>query len=283
MLRAATRQNTAEIDRFLALYTETSMFLRGNLAAHGIGAAHRHGTDFFLWSPGQAIEAVFGVTNGGYVMCQNPGLNEQAAEAFVAQVKHRSIAGITGDSDQVDQILRCQSFPQQSWKVSVDEPLFTLHLSRLPSEDDVDMVRSADAADRDLLISWFQQYEVDAGLSRPGPAVDARAKQSAEAAIVNDDLRLYCEGDQPVAMTAFNARVPECVQVGGVFVPRDRRNSGLARRIVTAHLHQAKAEGVDRAILFASSPQAARAYTAIGFGQIGTYRVQLAADPPRCQ
>lgn len=70
---------------------------------------------------------------------------------------------------------------------------------------------------------------------------------------------------QPVAMSAFNAVLPEIVQIGGVFVPRRLRNRGYARLAVAQHMVEARARGVQRAVLFAASEAAVRAYRAIGF------------------
>ena len=52
-----------------------------------------------------------------------------------------------------------------------------------------------------------------------------------------------------------------------------------ARRVVAAHLAQARAAGVRTAILFTSDPAAARAYRAIGFQRIGDYTLALMPAP----
>ena len=81
--------------------------------------------------------------------------------------------------------------------------------------------------------------------------------------------RVLWRGDQPVALTGLNARLPDVVQVGGVFVPPSLRSQGLARRAVAFHLAEARSGGASRAVLFAASAAALRAYQAIGFTQIG--------------
>ena len=70
---------------------------------------------------------------------------------------------------------------------------------------------------------------------------------------------------QPVAMTGFNARLPEIVQVGAVYTPPLLRNKGYARLAVALHLAEARETGTRHAVLFAASDAAARAYQAIGF------------------
>ena len=75
MIRKAEPSDAMAIAAFLERRIETSMFLLGNLEAHGIdNADHPHGTTFFLRETGDGITGVFGCTNGGYLMCQLPGL-----------------------------------------------------------------------------------------------------------------------------------------------------------------------------------------------------------------
>ena len=94
-----------------------------------------------------------------------------------------------------------------------------------------------------------------------------------------DSHRVLYDGDAPVAMTGFNATLPEAVQIGGVYTPPELRARGLARRAVAMHLDQARSAGVDHAILFAASAQACRAYEAIGFKRTGTFTILVFEEP----
>ena len=80
-------------------------------------------------------------------------------------------------------------------------------------------------------------------------------------------------------MTALNARLPDMVQIGGVYTPPEQRGRGHARTAVALHLAALRAAGVDTAILFASGPAACRAYEAIGFERIGTYALSFLSAP----
>ncbi|GAA6209491.1 hypothetical protein NBRC116601_27840 [Cognatishimia sp. WU-CL00825] len=64
-------------------------------------------------------------------------------------------------------------------------------------------------------------------------------------------------------------------RIGGVFVPHKNRNRGLAGRLILSHLNELRNEGVKRAILFAASAAAAKAYEKIGFQHIRFYQVAL--------
>ena len=82
-----------------------------------------------------------------------------------------------------------------------------------------------------------------------------------------------------MAMGALNARAGDAVQIGGVYVAPEHRGKGLAGQLVISHLAELKAKGIRRAILFAASSAAERAYAGIGFRRIGFFRVALLARP----
>nr|WP_275116172.1 GNAT family N-acetyltransferase [Aliiroseovarius subalbicans] len=113
----------------------------------------------------------------------------------------------------------------------------------------------------------------------PPERLDEEAKGRTDRAIATGDVRLLEVQGTPVAMTAINARLPDMVQIGGVFTPPDLRGRGHARQVVAAHLVEARAEGVKTAILFASGPAACRAYEAIGFERIGCYSLAILKNP----
>jgi predicted GNAT family acetyltransferase len=81
------------------------------------------------------------------------------------------------------------------------------------------------------------------------------------------------------AYSAFNARLPEIVQVGGVWTPRPQRGRGFARAVVAASLLEARAEGVARAVLFTESPAARRCYEALGFRKVSEYGLVIFTHP----
>ena len=86
---------------------------------------------------------------------------------------------------------------------------------------------------------------------------------------------------KPVACTAFNSATKEAVQVGGVWTPPELRGRGYARCAVAASLLDARAEGVDKAILFTgvNNISAQKAYVALGFEHVGDYRILLLRPP----
>ena len=89
---------------------------------------------------------------------------------------------------------------------------------------------------------------------------------------------LLMDGDIPLTMTGFNPRLPDIVQIGGVYTPPAWRGRGLARRALALHLAQVQATGVQRSTLFAVSAVAARACRALGFREIGAWSLIVLAE-----
>ena len=82
-------------------------------------------------------------------------------------------------------------------------------------------------------------------------------------------------------MSAFNAALPDMVQIGGVYTPPALRGHGYGRAVVAGSLLEARADGVERSILFtaAGNAPAQRAYRALGYRVVGRYGVVVFAEP----
>lgn len=274
MIRQARASDAERIEAFLAGYPETSMFLRGNLEAHGIGRSdHPHASDYFLWPAEGPLRAVFGRSNTGFLMLQCPGHEAAAFDAAARALAGRPVQGLTGEAAQARLWLEALGL---SGRLKVDhvEPLYALDLGDMPQADL--HWRPPGPEDGALLADWFLGYEADTGTGAAGTPQAAevaatRARQTIAAGI----CQLLLEEGAPVGMAAVNAQVQDIVQVGGVYVPPAGRNRGLGRRAVQALLMQAEADGARRAVLFSNNDAASRAYEAIGFRRVGDYLVAL--------
>ena len=85
-------------------------------------------------------------------------------------------------------------------------------------------------------------------------------------------------GFAPVAkqsLAAFNAALPDIVQLGGIYTPPALRGRGYAKAAVAHSLLVARERGASRAVLFTENPSAARSYEAVGFRRTGDYSLVL--------
>lgn len=278
MIRQATVEDEDDLETFLAQYPDSSMFLRSNLAAHGTQEPnHRHGTRFWGWYQRAGLAAVFGITNGGFVMCQAPGAPLAAFQAFGSVAVGARVVGVTGDALQVDPTLHALGLMDHTFSMKKNEPLYRCDLLEMVRFKDE--MRAPVQADIPVLTQWFAEYEIETGLSGDQAKALLHGQERAQAATQSGMVKLLCENGRPLAMAAINAQVQDYVQVGGVFVPKEMRGQGLGRRVTSGLLAGARASGARVAVLFANNAPAARAYEAIGFDHVGAYRVAILDQP----
>lgn len=273
MIRSAMPGDEAALEDFLARYPATSMFLRGNLAAHGLGASNSsNSTTYHLYPANGSIRAVLALTQAGMALCQL-GDAPEALSTLAAALTGQRIIGLSGDASQVSSLIKALGLGQADYRMNDVEPLLHLDLAQLPTGEDI--VRQPDAADQALIAEWLRTYLIETGLGLDGPTVEERAARAVSAGLI----RFLLEDGQPVAMAAINARSGNSVQVGGVFVPPEARNRGLGRRVTRAILAEAQSQGATDAFLFSNNDAATKAYTSLGFTQVGTYRIAFLATP----
>ena len=263
MIREAGPADRAALDAFLVKHAESAMFLLGNLREYGVGVgdfplSHPNATRFWWVGAG-----VIGVTQAGMLL---PLLPEFAGFPGVrAQFGGASIAGAVGPMAQVRWLVSELGLVGRPVRVDKDEPGFRLDLGdlRVPVAEGAELITPG-AAERDLMLGWRWAYLVEIMGENDAEAA-RKAAGDIDDYLARGSHRVLLRDGVPVAMTGFNAALPEIVQIGGVYTPPDLRGHGHARLAVALHLAQARAAGVARAVLFAASDAAARAYRAIGF------------------
>ncbi|MCX7300793.1 MAG: GNAT family N-acetyltransferase [Rhodobacterales bacterium] len=271
---AAQPSDQSAIMLFLRRHLETSLFPIANLIAHGMTGGHDRAMRF--WLDGRPIRGLIGKTEAGMIMpqwplCMMPDLTPLSGFTAI---------GLIGDAEQVRRLGSALGLSDAPTQLAADEPLFTLTLTDLltPPHDPALALHPLTAAPLDLLRDWRCAY-LQETTGTPADKAPAIAAQDIDSYIANDSHRVLLRDGIPVAMTGFNARLPDTVQIGGVWTPPALRGQHLARTALALHLTEARAAGVSRAILFAASKSAARAYCAIGFRQIGTLNVTLFDAP----
>ncbi len=271
----ATPIDRPAIEAFLTDHIATSMFPLSNLRRHGMEGGHTRAMQFWLrWKNG-ALTDVLPVTEEGMVFPQCPTAPWGEVKAVLTG---RLVKGLLGDSAQVA-ALRAALGLTQAAGIDEAEPLYQLKLSKLEMPDCTGFtLRRLSDAPRALINGWRSAYLSEV-LPMPGQDPDVQAVQDVNGYLEADSHRVLYQGETPVAMTGFNAALPEAVQIGGVYTPPAGRSKGLARRAVALHLAEARAHGAEQATLFAASPQACKAYEAIGFRRAGDFTILVYEEP----
>jgi len=266
-IHRATEADCPAIVTFLRNHIESSMFPLSNLAHHGLGRDHPNAQRIWIETDGPDVTGLIALTEAGSLLPQFP---PDRVELFAAAVDGEKVAMILGDARQVSVLRTALGLTRAPLRTLNVEPHFSLDLSDLIVPEGEGTLAPLSAAPTQLLVDWRVAYEVETFGGEPS-ALRADAARQIARWTADDSHRVLMSKGQPIAMTGFNARLPDIVQIGGVWTPPDLRRRGHARRAVALHLSEAQKAGVSRAVLFAASEPAARAYRAIGFRQIGEF------------
>lgn len=264
MIREAGPGDRAVVEALLTRQIDRAMFPLSNLRAHGLGDgefASDHDHAIRVWRIGD--ESLVALTRGGMLLPLLAG----GADLSVLRSKLEGlkVTGAVGPASSVRPVLAALGLTGIPTRLDEDQPGFAHDLASLnvPDLPGAKLVAASEGM-RQLLVGWRAASSIE---SQGMPEDEARSRAAADIDdyLSRDSHRVLMLDGQPVAMTGFNAVLPEIVQVGGVYTPRDLRGRGYARQAVALHLAEARASGVARAVLFAANDAAARAYRAIGF------------------
>jgi RimJ/RimL family protein N-acetyltransferase len=278
-LKTLSIGDEAPLRDFLSGHEASSMFLLAN--SHAAGLVDRgqalQGTYVAAIEAGRWIGVAAHFWNGILVL-QAPDLQTLEPVARAALLRSgRTLRGLAGPRAQVDGALSALGLEGRSTSLDSREKLYELALEDLRVPDALAsgrvLCRRPRSSELDLLAAWRAEFSIESlGLT---DGEDLRAVSRAELARQNADGAVWIifDGDRPVSHSAFNARLPGVVQVGGVWTPPGLRGRGYARCAVAGSLLEALREGAKRAVLFTAEENApARAaYEALGFRVIGDY------------
>ena len=275
MIRVLRPGDETELERFLAPLADSSMFLLANSRKAGLADRGMpfQGTYAGAFESGRIV-GVAAHSWLGTVLLQAPRELPAIVRAAVA-ASGRRVTGLIGPYAQALDAHQALRLPQPA--NAHRELLFALDLPELRVPEALARARVVCRAPRTdemgLLADWRCAYVEETAVETSGPDLRAHCRVSVELLRADGALLVLEEGGQIVAMTAFNARIAECVQVGGVYTPPQLRSRGHARSAVAGSLLAAREQGARRAILFTGERNAAaqRSYRALGFAGIGDY------------
>ncbi|UWR45473.1 GNAT family N-acetyltransferase [Phaeobacter inhibens] len=289
--RPAQDNDLPAVQDLLHRHIESSMFLLINLRDHGLAGTAPKAVQ--LWVRGRAEDGVAGLTNDGSLLIQAGAATaedwrqlQQLVDHRLAQTASQQQVGVLGETAQLRRYLAATGLDQRPKRLDRDEPGLALSLTELDlgSLDRPQLsgavLHPLSAAPRPMLVQWRAAYHQEI-LGTPASEAVAVASQDIDSYLLRDSHRVLNIADRWVAMTGFNAQLPEVVQIGGVYTPPEQRGHGYARCALALHLKEARAAGVEQAVLFAAGEAAVRAYRAIGFQSIGGYSLVLFDHAPR--
>jgi RimJ/RimL family protein N-acetyltransferase len=271
----ATEADRAEIEAFLTPRAPFAMFPLSNLADHGMAGGDARAMRFWVARRAGEITDALGLTEAGMAMPCLPGRDfAAAAEA----VRGETFTGIIGPRDQARGLETAAGLASGPRTLDHDEPHFLLDLDRMRVPDGPGTLRALGDMPEEIIRDWMADYQRGT-LNTPADKVTERVADWHDRCVQSGRQVVLAEGDTPLAMTGFNACLPQIVQIGGVYTPRPLRGRGHARRAVALHLARARGQGVRQATLFAANDMAIRAYRSLGFRQVGEWTLLLFDGP----
>jgi predicted GNAT family acetyltransferase len=282
-VRALGPGDEAALERFLAVHLNSSLFLLSNSRASGLldGDAPYHGTYVGAFEDGTLRAVVAQYWNGNLVL-QAPEHLEAVLEGL-AERSTRPVRELIGPWAQVTQTRRLLGLEEARCTLESKEVLFALELERLriPPGLYSGEIRSRRAREEDveLLVRWRHDYAVETLGMSPGETLMAGCREFVSRMMREGSLFVLTRGQEVVSLTAFNARLKEIVQVGGVYTPPALRSRGYGRAAVAGSLRTMLGEGCQSAVLFTpvENVPAQRSYRAIGFEEVGDYGLIILA------
>jgi uncharacterized protein len=285
-LRVLTAGDEERLEQFLAAHRDTSMFLRSNARRAGL---------VYEGAPYQAVivgafqsDALTGVAAhawNGLMLFQAPdGPDAVATLAHAcAERSERPVTGFAGPLAQVKAGRAALGLTDAPAAMDGCEWLYAMDLADVivPAalRDGTIVCRPPRADERELLCQWRFAYDIET-LGSPD-SEDTRQRSTAflDAQMADGDVWVATEAaaehPAPLSLAAFNAALPDIVQLGGIYTPPALRGRGYAKAAVAHSLLIARERGASRAVLFTENPSAARSYEAVGFRRTGDYSLVL--------
>jgi predicted GNAT family acetyltransferase len=155
---------------------------------------------------------------------------------------------------------------RQSWlkRGQAMHVLQTVSEPRRPASGEL---RSADPADRALLVGWMRAFIEEVGI--PGAE---RAEEIVAAQLLPGRLFVWFDG-WPASMVATSPSVAGLTRITAVYTPPELRSQGYASSAVAAVSRHALATGAQRCALFTdlANPTANKIYADVGYRPIAEW------------
>jgi RimJ/RimL family protein N-acetyltransferase len=273
------------LEAFLIPRLETSMFLIGNMRTSGLAYnGERYTGDYVAaFEEGEIVGAAAHFWNG--IMIVQAPVHLDALWHAALAASGRPLKGVLGPHDQVAAVKATLKLDRYERQLDQREELYSLDLTalRVPEALVTGRVkgRRAETHDTDALTRWRVGYDVETLGDKETDELWTQERAMAERVVAEGNTWVLEAEGRPVATSAFNSRIREAVQIGGVWTPPEFRSRGYARCVVAQSLLDAHKEGAQKAILFTGEDNIAaqKAYTALGFRHIGDYHLLMLREP----
>jgi GNAT superfamily N-acetyltransferase len=278
-IRTLASGDERQLDAFLAAHRDSSMFLRSNARRGGLEYAGEtyQGVYCGLFAGGE-LRGVAAHYWNGMLLLQAPRRGGDLARACV-EVSGRTVTGLAGPAAQVPVARAALGLEDAATKVDGSDWMYGLDLADLVvpgalARGDV-TCRPPRPEERETLCEWRMAYDIELLGAADTPEARRYSAEFLDRQIAESNAWVLLDRGRLVSLSAFNATLPDMVQLGGIYTPPALRGRGYAKAAVAGSLLAARERGATRAVLFTSTASAARSYEGIGFRRTGDYCLVL--------
>lgn len=278
-IRTLARGDEGRLDTFLSTHRDSSMFLRSNARRGGLeyGGQPYQGVYCGVFENGR-MRGVAAHYWNGMLLVQAPRRTGDLARACAA-ASGRTITGLAGPAAQVPVARAALALEDAPAKVDGNDWLYGLDLAELAvpgalARGDV-TCRPPRPEERETLCEWRMHYDIELFGASDTPEARRHSAEFLDRQIAESNAWVLLDRGQLVSLSAFNATLPDMVQLGGIYTPPALRGRGYAKAAVAGSLLAARERGAARAVLFTSTASAARSYEGVGFRRTGDYCLVL--------
>lgn len=227
---------------------------------------------------------VFFWTGNLFIQCPNmealPALFDEARKS------NPSVDGFTGNVEQVDACLKICGFEPSSdiWAMNCEDILMSVETSNSILPELISSMPTLQAVlptseHEPLLREWLIEFSKEAlGQNEPNMSqIKQRISGYTNGANARPKAWLLFDSEgNPVSLAGISCRAEGIIQVGPVYTPKEFRSKGYARQLIARLLlNEHQQAWSSKAVLFADDPFAIRCYEAVGFRQIGLFRIAM--------
>ncbi len=279
-LELLKNQHTKALEKYLAPHKAECMFICSNLKAAGIEykGGDFEGEYFGYFDTNEQLQGVIVHYWNGNIMMHAE--SNDILERLILHLKNnirRPVAGVLGPDIQAERVIQNLGLLEYSFSINSNEGLYKIDLEAYSKPRMPEAMRVVPAQDvsKSILILWMKNYDIEALGVPDNNDLNAKIEGDVNRRLKQNNSWVLLLDGIPVALSAFNARLEDMVQVGPVWTPPEYRNKGFARLLLAYTLYEESLNGIKQAILFTNNPAAIKAYLAVGFKRIGNYRLAL--------
>jgi hypothetical protein len=187
-----------------------------------------------------------------------------AAEVFDAGIP---VPGVTGAAKEARTFADAWSeLTGATAELNFNQRIYKLTEVRAPATVS-GAARAVRPADRDLLRSWLQAFNLDALGEAPEPAALDLRLDWYFAGEEDRGLRLWVDGDVPASLAGYTGPTPNGIRIGPVYTPPEHRGRGYASAVTAAVSAEQLARGRRFCFLFTdlANPTSNSIYQKLGY------------------